>query len=60
MNNKNMNAQQRLQALEELMDVEDKTQKEVSKETDRINGLVFRSYQQLCKFKEEGTMLSVS
>lgn len=60
MNNKNMSAQQRLQALEELMDVEEKTQKQINKETDRINGLMFRSQQQLTKFKEEGTSLSVS
>lgn len=60
MNDKNLNAQQRLQVLEELMDNEDKAQREVNKETDRINGLIYRAQQQLVKFKEESVNLEVS
>ncbi|XP_023297578.2 coiled-coil domain-containing protein 39 [Lucilia cuprina] len=60
MNSKNLNAQQRLQVLEELMDVEDKAQREVNKETDRINGLIYRSQQQLVKFKEDSISLQVN
>lgn len=59
MNNKNLNAQQRLQVLEELMNVEQKAQRELNKETDRINGLIYRSQQQLVKFKDEEANLSV-
>ncbi|XP_075145186.1 coiled-coil domain containing protein 39 [Haematobia irritans] len=59
MSNKTMNAQQRLQALEELMNIEEKAQKAVNKETDRINGLIYRSQLQLVKFKEDGLALTV-
>ncbi|XP_065365102.1 coiled-coil domain-containing protein 39 [Calliphora vicina] len=60
MSGKNLNAQQRLQILEELMDVEDKAQREVNRETDRINGLIYRSQQQLVKFKEDSVNLAVN
>lgn len=59
MSDKNMSAQQRLQTLEDLMDVEDRAQKAVNKETDRINGLIYRSQLQLVKFREEGLALTV-
>lgn len=59
MSDKNMSAQQRLQALEELMDMEDRAQKAVNKETDRINGLIYRSQLQLAKFREDDLALKV-
>ncbi|XP_013116307.2 coiled-coil domain-containing protein 39 [Stomoxys calcitrans] len=59
MADKNMSAQQRLQALEDLMDAEDRAQKAVNKETDRINGLIYRSQLQLAKFREDGLALTV-
>ena len=59
MNNKNLNAQERLRILEELMDAEDKAQKDINKETDSVNGLIYRSQQQLNKLKGDSKILTV-
>lgn len=60
MNNKNLNAQERLRILEELMDAEDKTQKDINRETDSVNGLIYRSQQQLNKLKGDSKTLAVN
>ena len=60
MQNKGTSAAQRLQMLESITDAEEKTKVEVSKETVKINDLLYRAQQQLSKFKSEEKIILVS
>lgn len=60
MANNHMSAEQRLQMLEEMNDTEEKAQNEINKDKYRLNGLIYRSQQQLQDMKDECRRLEVS
>lgn len=55
-----VSAQQRLVEFEELMNVEEKNIKRISNEIERVNGVIYRSQQQLCSVKDELITTTVS
>ncbi|CAD6991771.1 unnamed protein product [Ceratitis capitata] len=60
MANNHMSAEQRLQMLEEMNDTEEKAQNEINKDKYRLNGLIYRSQQQLQDMKDECRRLEIS
>ncbi|XP_055904786.1 coiled-coil domain-containing protein 39 [Eupeodes corollae] len=59
LNNKNMNAQERLRVLEEMIESEENTKAKLSQETTRMNELLYRTQQHLVKFKDDEKLLEV-
>lgn len=57
--NNNLDAQDRLKQIEELLESETKNMKTLEDETNRLNGVVFRSEQQLFKLQEAEKFLKV-
>ncbi|XP_030374341.1 coiled-coil domain-containing protein 39 [Scaptodrosophila lebanonensis] len=60
MENKTMNAAQRLQILEDMNDSEDKLLRDLTKEQDRVNDLLFRTQRQIDELKDEEKTLLVN
>ncbi|XP_055849168.1 coiled-coil domain-containing protein 39 [Episyrphus balteatus] len=59
LNNKNVNAQERLRVLEDMIQSEEHTKEKLSQETNRMNDLLYRTQQHLGKFKDDEKILEV-
>ncbi|XP_017486700.1 PREDICTED: coiled-coil domain-containing protein 39 [Rhagoletis zephyria] len=60
MTNRHISAEQRLQMLEEMNDAAEKSQNEINREKIQLNGLIYRSQQDLQELKDESKRLEVS
>lgn len=56
----NLNSNQRLERLEEMMVEEDKITKQLSDEITRINGIIYRSQEQMAQYKSDETIAQLS
>lgn len=57
--NENLSSNQRLERLEEMMAEEDRVMRQLSEEITRINGLIYRSQEQMAQYKSDETITQV-
>lgn len=58
--NENLTSNQRLQRLEEMMEGEEKIMKQLSEEITTINGIIYRSQEQMTQYKSDETIIQVN